>query len=212
MDFSRRELLGLVAVGALAGCSGGDGGDSGDGDTDATATPPDAATLDGSADGSAGTSLAGSCASNFGDTLQPYDTGDRGMVATFAYPMGGEVTTEQDEGDSHVTGFGYGRGDISPLHTMTVSERGPTGDPVDATEAYGFDDRFESGTVTTYDGQERPVAIRRLEESVTYIVHVERADGVYVFSVQVSAGEADPCPEVYDSVARRVAASFEPVA
>ncbi|MDS0282472.1 hypothetical protein [Haloarcula onubensis] len=206
MDFSRRELLGLVAVSALAGCSSGDDGDSGDGPTETTGTPP------ATADGSAGTSLAGSCASNFGDTLQPYDVGDRGMVAAFGYPMGGEVTSEQDEDDSHVTGFGYGRGDVSPLHTMTVSETGPTGEPADATEAYSFDDRFESGTVTTYDGRERPVAIRRADESVTYIVHVERSDGVYVFSVQTSAGEGEPCPDVYESVTRRVTGSFEPVA
>lgn len=208
MDFSRRELLGLVAVSALAGCSGGDGDDSGSGNTETTDTSPGGATP---SDG-AGTSLAGSCASNFGDTLQPYDASGRGMVATFAYPMGGEVTTEQDEDDSHVTGVGYGRGDISPLHTMTVSETGPTGEPVDATEAYAFDDRFESGTVTTYDGQERPAAIRRLEESVTYIFHVERSDGVYVFSVQTSAGEGEPCPDTYESVTRSVAESFEPVA
>jgi hypothetical protein len=208
MDFSRRELLGLVALGALAGCSSGDGGDSEAGNTEPTATP----TMGGPSDDSAGTSLAGSCASNFGDTLQAYDASGRGMVATFAYPMGGEVTTEQDEDDSHVTGLGYGRGDISPLHTMTVSETGPTGEPADATEAYEFDDRFESGTVTTFDGQERPAAIRRLEDSVTYIFHVGRSDGVYVFSVQTSAGEADPCPDVYDSVSRRVAESFEPVA
>ena len=103
MDFSRRELLGLVAVSALAGCSSGDGDDGEDGTTASTATP----TMGGPSDGSAGTSLAGSCASNFGDTLQPYDTSGRGMVATFAYPMGGEITTEQDEDDSHVTGFGY---------------------------------------------------------------------------------------------------------
>jgi len=212
MDFSRRELLGLVALGALAGCASGEGGDGESGDTGTAATPAGGPTADGTADGSAGTSLAGSCASNFGDTLQPYDASGRGMVATFAYPMGGEVTTEQDEDDSHVTGFGYGRGEISPLHTMTVSETGPTGEPADATEAYSFDDRFESGTVTTFDGQERPAAIRRLDDSVTYIFHVERGDDVYVFSVQVSAGEADPCPGVYDSVARRVTESFEPVA
>jgi len=47
---------------------------------------------------------------------------------------------------------------------------------------------------------------------VTYIVHVERGDGVYVFSVQTSAGEAEPCPDTYDAVARRVTESFEPVA
>ena len=95
---------------------------------------------------------------------------------------------------------------------MTVSETGPTGEPADATEAYEFDGRFESGTIGTFGGAERPAAIRRLDDSVTYIVHVEREDGVYVFSVQTSAGEADPCPEVYDSVAGRVAESFEPVA
>ena len=207
MEFSRRELLGLVAAGALAGCSGGDSGDSGGPET--AAGPPESGTA---GDAAGGTSLAGSCASAFGDTLQPYDVGDRGLVATFGYPMGGEITSEQDEDDSHVTGVGYGRGEISPLHTMTVSETGPTGEPADATEAYAFDDRFESGTIGTVGGQDRPAAIRRLAESVTYIVHVEREDGVYVFSVQVSAGEADPCPEVYDSVARRVTASFERVA
>ena len=212
MDFSRRELLGLVAIGALAGCASGEGGDNESGNTETAATPPGGPTADGTADGSAGTSLAGSCASNFGDTLQSYDASGRGMVAAFGYPMGGSVTTEQDEDDSHVTGFAYGRGEISPLHTMTVSETGPTGEPTDATEAYSFDSRFESGTVTTFGGQERPAAIRRLDDSVTYIVHVERGDGVYVFSVQTSAGEAEPCPDTYDAVARRVTESFEPVA
>jgi hypothetical protein len=207
MDFSRRELLGLVAAGVVAGCSSGE--PSGDAET-VTAPPPGGPADNGSDD--AGTSLAGSCASNFGDTLQPYDVGDRDMIATFSYPMGGEITTEQDNPNSHVTGFGYGRGEVSALHTLTVSETGPTGEPPDATEAYEFDDRFEDGTVGTYGGQQRPVAIRRTgDSSVTYIFHVDSPDGVYVFSVQTAVGAGEPCPDAYESVTRRVAASFEPV-
>ena len=220
MNFSRRDVLGLLAVGALAGCSGSDptSSDGGSGNTGATATPtgqdnggglPD----DGSDDGSE-TSLAGSCASNFGETLQPYDVGDRGMVATFSYPMGGEITFEQDNPDNHVTAFGYGRGSVSPLHTITVSESGPSGTAADATVAMAFDDRFENSTVTTLGGQELPTAIRRTEdESVTYIFNVERSDGVYSFSVVTAAGnEGEPCLDTYESVTRQVAESFEPVA
>lgn len=220
MNFSRRDVLGLLAVGALAGCSGSepDSSDGGSGNAGPTATPSGQDTEgglpdDGADDGS-GTSLAGSCASNFGDTLQPYDVRGRDMIATFSYPMGGEITFEQDNPDDHVTAFGYGRGEISALHTITVAESGPSGTAADATEAMAFDDSFEGGTVTTLGGQELPTAIRRTEDkSVTYIFNIERSDGVYSFSVETAVGnEGEPCLDTYESVTRWVAESFEPVA
>lgn len=141
-----------------------------------------------------------------------YDPGDRGMVATFSYPMGGEVVFEQSDDVDHVTAFGYGQGEVSPLQDLTVSERGPLGSTGDATEAYAFDDAYESGTVTTYGGQERPAAIKRTEgESVTYVVRVEEADGFYEFSVTTAVGEGEPCMDAYEWVSRAVAESFEPV-
>ena len=220
MNFSRRDVLGLLAVGALAGCSGSEpnSGDGGSGSQDATATPlgqsSDGGLPDEGSDAGSTTSPADSCASLFGDTLQRYDAGDRGLIATFSYPMGGTVTFAQDTPDNHVTAVGYGQGDISPLHTLTVSETGPSGTPADATEAMAFDDRFEAGTVTTYGGQELPAAIRRIEDtSVTYVFNVDRSDGVYSFSIETAVGnEGEPCLETYDSVTRRVAESFEPVA
>ncbi|WP_254272218.1 hypothetical protein [Haloarcula marina] len=213
MTYSRRELLGLLALGALAGCAGSEP-DRG-GDATATQTEPESGgSLPGeSGDDSGETSLAGSCASAFGDTMQRYDVGDREMVATFSYPMGGEVTLEQDDAVAHGTVIAYGEGDLSPLHSITVFERGPTGEPLDATEAYEFDDQSESGTITTYGGQERPVVIRRRDDpAVSYIFHADGPDGVYVFDVTTAADEAAGCLETYESVTRRVAESFEPLA
>jgi hypothetical protein len=211
----RGVLLGTTAVlTAFAGCSGAaDGSDGNDGeDAGTTPTPPDSESGTDSSDGDSGD--AQSCASLFGDAMETYDTGDRGMIATFSYPAGGEILTEQDvaEADEHGTGIGYGRGEISSLHDLTVFEHGPTGEPVDPKESYAFDDRFEGTTVTTYDGGTRPAVVRRLDDSVTYIFHVERPDGVYVFDVTAGTGEGDPCLDTYESVARRVTESFEPVA
>jgi hypothetical protein len=211
MDISRREVLGLVAVSAVAGCSGGDSGE-GDADSDTDDTQTTNGLPGTTRDGTAGTSPAGSCESNFGDTLQRYEPDIDGTIATFGYPMGGTVTTEQSISVGYVIGLGYGRGDISPLHTMTVSQRGPSNDTGDATEAYSFSDEYVEGTVTTYGGQERPASIRRTDESVTYIVRVDGPDGFYEFSVQTSAGEGEPCPAVYESISRRVIESFEPIA
>lgn len=204
-------MLGLLAVGALAGCAGSAPRDTGrdpEGDTGAGSLPG------GSGDDTDGTSLAGSCASAFGDTLQRYDVGERDLIATFGYPMGGEILDEQDDAVAHGTVIGYGRGEISPLHSVTVFEQGPTGEPVDATQAWDLDayDDFEAGTLRTWDGQERPAVIRRRADSaVTYIFHAEGPGGVYLFDVTTAAGEADGCPEVYESVTRRVAESFEPL-
>jgi len=215
----RGFLLGTTAaLTALTGCAGigsGDGGDgsgdeSGDGNAGSTPTPPDS---EADSSGSDSDGDAQSCTTLFGDTMETYDSSDREMVATFTYPAGGEILTEQDvpEADEHGTGIGYGRGEISSLHDLTVFEHGPTGEPVDARESYAFDDRFEGTTVTTYDDTTRPAVVRRLDDSVTFIFHVERPDGVYVFDVTASAGEGEPCLDTYESVARRVTESFEPV-
>lgn len=221
MSISRRTVLGAVAASAVAGClSGGANDDSSGGSGDDQSGGPGDDTSGGlggdsqGGDGDSGdTSLAGSCESVFGDTMERYDTGDRGMVASFSYPMGGEVVFERSDDVDHVTGIGYGRGETSPLQDLTVSERGPLSSTGDATEAYAFDDDYESGTVTTYGGQERPAAIRRTEdESVTYVVRVEEPDGFYEFSATTAVGEGEPCLDAYESVTRRVAESFEPVA
>lgn len=217
MNRSRRGVLGLLAVGmgALAGCAssdpeGGDGATTTETEQDGEGEMPT-----GSGDAGADTSLEGSCESAFGDTMERYETGDRGLFATFSYPMGGEVTLEQDDDVARGTGIGYGRGEMSPLHSITVFERGPTGEPLDATEAYEFDDRYESGTVTTLGGRDRPVAIlRRDDPAVSYVFHAQGPDGVYVFDVTTAPGEAEGegCLETYESVTRRVAESFETLA
>jgi hypothetical protein len=202
MDYTRRAILAVIGAGVLAGCSssgtGGGGDDSG-------------ALGGGSGDGSAGTSLEGSCASLFGDTLQPYDSSNRDMISTFSYPMGGEINFEQSDGD-RLTSIAYGRGEISPLHGLLVGESGPLGGPDTATEAYDFEEGADSAMVTTFGGETVPAHIRRSEDSVTYLVRVEGPDGTYELFASVGAGEADPCPEVYESVALRVIESFEPVA
>jgi hypothetical protein len=209
MNVTRREMLGLVAAGAVAGCSGGERtGDSGG----ATGDSPGGDGLGGDSGDTAGTSLAGSCASNFGDTLTRYDPGARGTIATFGYPMGGTITAEQDESDGYVTAIGYGRGDISPMHGMTVSEFGPFTDTGDATEVYGWSDEYDTDNVTTWGGQTRPAAVLRRDESVTFLVRVDGPDGFYEFAAGAGAGEGEPCPETYESIARRVVESFEPVA
>jgi hypothetical protein len=209
MEVPRRKVLWVLGAGALAGCSSGE--PSAAQSPDPTSDPTDEPS--GSDDDSGSTAPSGSCASLFGDTMGPYDTSGRGMVATFSYPMGGEILFEQSNDGDHLTSVGYGRGEMSPLHDLTVSERGPLGSTGDATEAYSFDDDYESGTVTTYGGQERPTAIRRTEdESVTYVFRVEEDDGFYEFSVKTAVGEGDPCPEPYESVTRQIAESFEPVA
>jgi hypothetical protein len=205
MNVTRREMLGLVAAGAIAGCSGGDATDE---TGESSSDTPETDGPGGGSDGAVGTSLAGSCAANFGDTLKRYDPDGRGMVATFGYPMGGYITAEQDESDGYVTGIGYGRGDISPTHGMTISEFGPFTDTGDATELYGWNDEYDTGSVRTWGGQTRPAAILRRDDSVTYLVRADGPDGFCEFG----AGEGEPCPETYDAIARRVIESFEPVA
>jgi hypothetical protein len=105
--------------------------------------------------------------------------------------------------------IGYGRGEISPLHGVVVSEAGPSDDPADATVLYDRYDWFEEVSIGAFGDQTVPTAVRRREDSVTYFFHVERGAGVYLFSVGVGTGEGEPCPETYDSITRRVAESFE---
>lgn len=214
MDFSRRAVLGLIAAGAVAGCSSG-GGNGGE-----TPTQPGREESAGQGNGvgpgsvtddSTGTSLAGSCESVYGDTFQPYDTGTRGMIATFSYPMGGQVTFEQSDDVGHLTSIGYGRGEMSPLQSLTVGETGPLGGPDTAPAAYESEDDAETTTVTTYGGQSVPAHVRRRPDSVTYLVRVEGPDGTYELTAQAEAGEGDPCPQAYDRIARNVVESFEPV-
>lgn len=221
MEISRRAVLGLVAAGAVAGCLGGgnsDGGDGGGGNGDGRTTTQSGLGGDGGSgsttDDSGETSLAGSCGSYFGDTLQGFDTADRGMIATFSYPMGGEVTFEQSDDTGHLTSFGYGRGEVSSLHSLVVGETGPLGGPDTAPEAYEYEADTETTTVTTYGGQTVPAHVRPRPDSVTYLVRVEGPDGTYELTAQaqVQANEAEPCPDVYDTIARQVVESFEPVA
>jgi len=237
MGFSRRAILGLLAAGAVAGCSGGGGnGDGGDSDgANSDGGDSDGANSDGGegtgggdtptqsgqgvgggsggvTDDSSDTSLAGSCGSVYGDTLQAYDTSGREMIATFAYPMGGEMSFEQSDDGGHLTSFGYGRGEISSLHSLIVGETGPLGGPDTAPAAYEYEADTETATVTTYGGQTVPAHVRPRPDSVTYLVRVEGPDGTYELTAQAEAGEGDPCPETYDTIARHVIESFEPVA
>jgi hypothetical protein len=204
----------------MAGClSGGGNDDPADGDgadsSDEPGDDPNGGPGDDSngGDGDSGdTAPAGSCESLFGDTMERYDPGDRGMIATFSYPMGGDILFEQSDGGDHLTSVGYGQGEVSPLQDLTVSERGPLGSTGNATEAYAFNDEYENGTVSTYGGEERPAAIRRSDdESVTILFRVEEPDGFYEFSVQTAVGEGEPCPDTYESITRAVAESFEPI-
>lgn len=222
---TRRAVLGLVGaagLAALAGCTEGESGGgttptptgSADGNSGGGDDGPGTGGSGGSggSDDSGGTSLAGSCASAFGDTMERYDPGDRGMVATFSYPSGGEVINEQDDSAGYGTIVGYGQGELSPLHSVTVFDNGQTNQSPDVTEARDIRDGEEAGTVTTPDGQERPVIIRRTGgPAVTYLFHAEWPDGVYQYDVTTAAGEAEGCPEVYESVTRRIVESFTPV-
>jgi hypothetical protein len=189
----------------LAGCSSSGQTDDGD-------TPPTQPEESGGTDDGSETSLAGSCASAFGDTNQTYDTSGRGMIATFSYPMGGDVNFEQSDDVGHLTSFGYGRGEVSPLHSLTVGETGPLGGPDTAPAAYEAEEDAGTAMVTTYGGETVPAHIRRESDSVAYLVRVEGPDGTYELTAQTQAGEGDPCPETYERISRQVVESFEPIA
>lgn len=209
MTISRRAVLGLLAAAAVAGCSSDSPADGGDSTPEPEDSGPTTESLPGGeSTDSNDTSLAGSCGAAFGDTLQAYDPGDRGMVATFSYPMGGKVTYQEDSDDLHITSLGYGRGEISPLHSMTISERGPYNDGDTAAAVYGDNDQYTIMTARAY-GSERPIAVpKRDDGAVVWLFRAPGPDGTYEFAVQASPGEADPCTDAYESVVARVAESF----
>lgn len=213
---SRRRALGLLAVGALAGCVGGasDTGDSGgsNDDTETEAGGPGGDESDG--EGS-GTSLAGSCASAFGDTDQPYDVGGSRWVATFDYPMGGEVFYEDDTSRGSVASFGYVETDLEGNyeHQVLVSQRGPSEDtdPDIGGTLIAEDDSYEDGGTVTFGGEERRVAVLRTDGvSIIWTMGVLGPDDqTYRLEVQASVASGDPCPETYEAVCERVMTSFE---
>lgn len=203
----RRGFLGLLAVTTIAGCAGG--GSSNEGTPTSTDTP-----ADGMPTGTSGTpgetSLAGSCASAFGDTDQRYDPGDRGLVATFAYPMAGTIYEESTEGMEILTSIGYGENDYDEYrHRLRVFQRGPV--EYDVVETYTSADDWVEGEPVTYDGAELPVAELDSDTTAAKFFGIEGPDGTYELEVRVGANIGDPCPDVYANICDRVANSFEPV-
>jgi hypothetical protein len=208
----RRGFLGLLAVGALAGCAGG--GPT-DGRSTATPTAEDPTTTEGpmptgTDSSTGGTSLAGSCASAFGDTDRRYDPGDRGLVATFAYPLAGTIYEESGEGGEYVTAIGYGATESGEYrHRVRLYQRGPV--YYDVVETYTDEpDWVEDGTVR-YDGTDRPVAVLQSDTTAQWRFGIDGPDGTYEIEVQVGANVGEPCPDVYENICARVANSFEPV-
>jgi hypothetical protein len=216
---TRRSTLGLLAAGALAGCLGSeaDPADEEDdeeetgGTTTGTGSPGEAG-LDG---GASGTTLAGSCASAFGDTDQPYDTSDSGWVVDFAYPMGGEIFYEDDTSRGAVASIGYIEAELEGNyeHQVLVSQRGPSEDtdPDIGGTLIASSDRYEDGGTVTVDGSERRVAVVRTDGiSVIWTIGLLGPDNqTYRLEVQASVGLGEPCPEAYDAVCARVMNSFE---
>jgi hypothetical protein len=218
---TRRHTLGLLAAGALAGCLGGGADaedDDGEDEDEASGTEGDGPGGDGGngGDGASGTSLAGSCASAFGDTDQPYDPGsDSGWVVTFDYPMGGEIYYEDDTSRGSVASFGYIETELEGNyeHSLSVSQRGPAEDtdPDIGGTLLAEDDRYEDGGTVTVGGSERRVAVLRTDDiSVIWSIGLLGPDDqTYRIEVQGSVGSGDPCPDAYEAVCECVVTSFE---
>ena len=206
----RRRLLSLIAASGvaagLAGCSGGGGDDAGTAaGTTPTATdgmPP----VDGSA--GAGTSLAGSCGAAFGDTDQQYQAVSSQWIVTFAYPMGGEVFYAGSAGDEIAASIGYvpdGNGGYAQELTVT-QEDGATM----TAEELAEQDGWKSGDPVTYEGAEHAVAVQSSDDSVTMSFVVEGDEETHGLLVTAAPGTAEPCPEAYTGVCRRVLESITP--
>lgn len=207
----RRGFLGLLAVTSIAGCAGGGSAD------DATPSPtPGTATATAdpmpteTGDESGGTSLAGSCASAFGDTDERYDPGSLDIPVTFAYPMAGEVTFAGSDGDEAVIIVGYGgQTESEYAQELTVTVGGPLDSPFDGSELAQEDGWSEGGTVS-YDGREQTIAVQSTDSSETWAFGFTAEDGDYGFLAETAAVAGEPCPDAYANVCERVVSSVEP--
>lgn len=200
---TRRRLLGVLAAGSLAGCLGsrsgaeeptptatGDGGDG---------LPTDGGT------GAGDTSLAGSCAAAFGDTDRRYDPGERELVATFAYPLAGEIFAESDDDGVSETAIGYGEAERGEFrHRLGVFQRGPV--DYDVVESYAGESDWAAGPTVRYAGEDRPVAVLQSDTVAAWVFGV----GTYELETRVGANGGEACPDVYRNIVGRVARSFEP--
>ncbi len=206
---TRRGVLGLLAAGGLAGCLGGDGtpiATRTEPTTTETPTPP---TTDGGTD--AGTSPAGSCAADFGDTDERYKPGDRDLVATFSYPMGGMVSAETVEGDTYETVVSYPAADSADnRHLIRTFQRGPV--DYDVVEEYSSKTAWEKGETVSYGGTERPVVVFPSDAAPVWVFGVEEPDGTYELMTKLLTGRGyEPCEDAYPAICERVARSFEPL-
>ncbi|WP_424018044.1 hypothetical protein ACOZ4N_19570 [Halorientalis pallida] len=206
---TRRHVLAGLAVGALAGCTSADTADGGA----AGGTPTSDGSggdLPGGTDGAdAGTSLAGSCGSVFGDTDERY-TGPV-AVATFAYPMGGTVDYADESEAGTVLSVGYPGPDTDGYHSLlTVAQRGPYGGDADRGARYLQEDRYVDGGTVGYDGSERTVAVLRYDGGEIRLFGVAGPDGAYELEAKATVSGGDPCPEAYTGVTERVSRSFRP--
>ncbi|RXK51720.1 hypothetical protein [Halorientalis pallida] len=207
---TRRHALAGLAVGALAGCTSAD---TADGDAAGGTPTRDGAGSDvpgGTDGGRAGTSLAGSCASVFGDTDRRY--AGPVAVATFAYPMGGTVDYAAESESGTVLSVGYpGPVEDQYYSLLTVAQRGPYGGDVDRGARYLGDDRYVDGGTVGYDGSERTVAVLRYEGGEIRLFGAAGPDGNYELEAKATVAGGDPCPEAYTHVTERVVRSFRPI-
>ncbi|SDF60060.1 hypothetical protein [Halorientalis regularis] len=207
--FTRRRALIGLAVGAVAGCTSADTADGGA----AGGTPTSDGSgedLPGGTDGiDAGTSLAGSCGSVFGDTDER-NTGPV-AVATFADPMGGTVDHADESESGTVLSVGYPGPDADGYHSLlTVAQRRPSGGDAARRARYLEVDRYVDGGTVRYDGSERTVAVLRYDAGEIRLFGVAGPDGASELEAKAPVSGGDPCPEAYTDVTERVSRSFRP--
>jgi len=161
-------------------------------------------------DGSAGgqTSLAGSCGADFGDTDQSYQDFSPPWAVNFAYPRGGDVFSAGSDGDDLVASIGYAP-ESSYGHVLIVTQFGPVENRISADDLIGGAG-WEAGQPVTFDGTERPVAVKPESNMISFLFGFETQDGNSGVRVEVAAGSADPCLATYRSVGRRVLDSVSP--
>lgn len=211
---TRRRSLGLLVAGTLAGCLGSVGSDTEDdgetrtGTNDTTDTAG-SSELPGDGSANADTSPADGCGSVFGDTDERYEPGERPLVASFAYPIGGRISSEADTSRESLTLVNYGNSERG--QQLSVAQRAAPESQYDVDTIYGDRPGWQTGRTVRYDGTDRPVVTRQADDSETWLFRTSAGDEPYELEVRTSALQGEPCPAAYTAVCERVANSFEPV-